>query len=120
MKNILIMCLSLSVVLAACSKEKKVNKRLDGSWMLTAENDKAVTEGTTVLTFNKEKKEGTGTVVYTDSKGNSTTTNFSYTLDKNILTTTTNSYTVTEYTKDDLSLLSTNGTFELRQDFKRN
>lgn len=110
-----------TLVLTACSKEKKVNKKLDGSWTLVSENDSEITadKGTTVLNFEKDKKEGKGSRVYTDSKSNVTTTDFAYTLEGNILKTSSDSYTVAEYTKTDLTLLSTNGTFELKQKFKK-
>ena len=121
MKKILVMFVAATLVLGACSKEKKVNKKMDGSWTLTEENDSAISsdKGTTVISFERDKKAGKGTLVFTDSKGASTTSNFDYTLEGNVLKTTTNSYTVLEYTKTDLSLLSTNGTFELKQDFKK-
>ena len=109
------------LTLTACSKEKKVNKRLDGSWNMTAENGVAPEKGSSlVLEFNKDKKEGEGVSTYTDSKGNVTTTTFSYTLDNNVLTTSNGSYTVTTYTKDNLTLVSTNGTLETTQEFERN
>ncbi|MBU2020227.1 MAG: hypothetical protein KJ941_11335 [Bacteroidetes bacterium] len=122
MKKILMLFVAATLVLGACSKEKKVNKRMDGSWTLMSENDAEITadKGVTVLTFEKDKKEGTGSVEYTDSKANKSTSTFEYTLDGNVLTTSTNSYTVVEYTKTDLTLLSTNGTFELKQKFKKN
>ena len=121
MKKIAMLFVAATLVLTACSKEKKVNKKLDGSWTLVSENDSEITadKGTTVLNFEKDKKEGKGSRVYTDSKSNVTTTDFAYTLEGNILKTSSDSYTVAEYTKTDLTLLSTNGTFELKQKFKK-
>lgn len=121
MKNIFLIMAIAAFGLVACSKEKKVNKRLDGSWTLVSENDKAIDdESTTVLNFMRDKKEGTGTKVYTTSDGISSTTEFTYTLDNNVLTVGSDMYTVDEYTKEELVLSSTNGTFALTQKFTRN
>lgn len=121
MKNIFVIIAVAAIGLVACSKEKKVNKRLDGSWTLVSENDQDISDkSTTVLTFMKDKKEGTGSKVYTTSDGIASTTEFTYTLDNNVLTVNTDMYTVEEYTKEVLVLSSTNGTFALKQKFKKN
>lgn len=121
MKNIFLVLAVAAIGLVACSKEKKVNKRLDGSWTLVSENDKEIADDSkTVLTFNKDKKEGTGSRMYTTSDGISTTTEFTYTLDNNVLTVDNNMYTVVTYEKAELVLKSTNGTTELTQKFNKN
>ncbi|MFT7343701.1 MAG: hypothetical protein ACI9XP_000275 [Lentimonas sp.] len=109
-----------ALALGACSKEKKINKKIDGSWTLVEENGAAISdESVTTITFNKDKKEGSGELTQKDDQGSSTTM-FDYSLDNNILSTSMNNYTVTEFSKTDLTLLSTNGSNETEQKFTKN
>lgn len=123
MRNIAMILFAGALVFTACSKEKKVNKKLDGSWTLSEENGEAIDqeeEGTTVLEFRKDGKEGAGTLTYTNTTDDVSTSAFTYTLNNNVLETDQGNYTVLTYTDAELELFSTNGTFELNQKFTRN
>jgi hypothetical protein len=50
------------VTLASCSKDAKINKRIDGTWKVTIDDGEAVSTGDAITyEFSKsDKKEGTG------------------------------------------------------------
>lgn len=106
------------VTLASCSKDAKINKRIDGTWKVTTFEGDAVPTGD-VITFEfskSDKKEGTGSRKFTDEVGNSFGQDFTYTLaDEKLSITTTSTflgattqvYDVVEYTKTKFKISDT-------------
>ena len=113
MKNVLsILTIAILFIATSCSKESKLNRKLDGKWTLVTANGVAATFVYT-LTFAKDKKggslivvdgplTGSGTYVLTADKTITTTVSFFGTTDVSI-------YTVTDYSKKDLSLTAQDG-----------
>ncbi len=66
MKKLLFALLAVTVLVSSsCSKEKKINRRIDGSWKEVSYNGVAVpADEQSTITFSKDKKGGTGTMSY--------------------------------------------------------
>lgn len=105
----LILIVASVLFLAACSEERKINKKLDGTWVATSYNDQAVVSPYYYeITFNPDGKDagsGSYTMSFLFVSG---TENFTYTLNENKMSytdkSTGNTYTLTieEYTDESL------------------
>lgn len=117
-KGLVLMMLAVVFVLASCSKESKLNRKLDGKWNLTKVDGNALPSGSTsTITFTKDKK-GVGTYSATYSIGGfSGTDTGTYTLEgdtkiktkSNATGSTESVSTVTEYTKTTLKITDADG-----------
>lgn len=120
MKKLLTLVVAVTMLFASCSKERKLNKKLDGVWNGVSMTDHGVSQTITapasiVLTFGKDKKDnGTYSFVYGDGTF-SVTDAGTYTLtdDKTITLTSPGSapdvWTVTKYSKTDLTITDSDG-----------
>lgn len=113
-KGLLMLLIAVLAVASSCSKDAKINKRLDGEWKVVTiggiapEIDESYT-----LKFNKEDKlTGNGTFTYT-FMGQSFTDAFTYSvLDQKItliLDGTAEIWSVTKYEKDRMEMVDTDG-----------
>jgi hypothetical protein len=125
MKNLLFASAALvMLVLVSCSKESKLNRKIDGEWNIVTYDGAAMAEGQSMtITFTKDKKGvGTYKMVSVYPFGNSTITTTddgTYTLTedtKMTMQSTTDpendpeNITVMEYSKTDLKLSDSDGT----------
>lgn len=113
MKKLLFALMAVAFMASSCSKEAKLNKKLDGTWNVTKMNGGALPSGSSIkMTFSKEKKgKGDYTVVSTFPPLPAFTETGTYTLeeDTRIYTTATGASTadtmvVASYSKTDLKL----------------
>lgn len=106
-KGLFIMLAFVAVIMVSCSKDAKINRRIDGEWRVMSiggyplENDETI-----VFTFDKERKTtGDGTLSWTNEFGTEVSA-FTYSVsDQKITMTldgTTEVLTVTKYERDDL------------------
>lgn len=113
-----------TMLLASCSKENKLNKKLEGSWELVSTTENGVTTTaaasgyTNTMTFTKvEKNSGTWTsssvymgVTYTSSGTYTLTEDTQITITQTAPSAGTPSVsTVTEYSKTDLTVIDSDG-----------
>ena len=108
---------AVAIVFASCSKESKLNKKLDGTWDAVTVGGTAMPSGSSMsVTFSKDKK-GKGTYTFTatfPAPVGTITDAGTYTLvdDVTIYSTsstagsTQDTATVTSYSKTDLTLTS--------------
>ena len=116
MKKILFAMFAVAIMFASCSKESKLNRKLDGSWNLVTYDGAALATGESeVVKFDKDKK-GKGTLTYTATgSGLSVSFTGTYELDKDekititITGSTANVETVVDYSKTDLTIKDTAG-----------
>ena len=121
MKKLMMIRVAATMMMASCSKESKLNKKLDGSWNLVSmsENgvDQPMTGMTMVMAFVKDKK-GVGTYTQTFTitgfPASVETGTYALTDDTSISITkltptagTASSVTVTDYSKTDMTLTDT-------------
>ena len=115
MKNAILTLFGVAVLFASCSKERKLNKRLDGEWNVTMVDGNAVNSPMSfVLKFEKDKK-GKGKMTSTFFDGTTTEVeNYNYELDEdNKLYTfetsgaASDTLNVAEYSKTKLKLIGT-------------
>jgi hypothetical protein len=88
--------LLVAVLITSCSKEVRINRKLDGEWKVTSIDGESLTEGYGFnFTFEKDGKEGKGSLqnVY---GAESVTVPFTYTLNDDKLTLVMTSGTETE------------------------
>lgn len=111
---------AVAVIASACSKEKKLNRKLNGDWDIVTMDGTALPSGTTAtISFDKDKKAGT--YVFTMTAGGVTDTeNGTYELieDTKIIMTENGSTDkdtslVASYSKSDLKITDTDGTFPI-------
>lgn len=125
MKKLLFVLIAAAMVLASCSKENKLNKKLEGTWKLVSTSEDGVTvtaesQGiTSTTTFTKvDKESGTysNSVIYL---GMTYTTSGTYTLTDDTKITMTQTApstqaaevsTINEYSKTDMTLTDSDGT----------
>jgi hypothetical protein len=70
MKHLLFIALGLVLLTSSCSKERKLNKKIDGVWELQTIDGVAVTDFTMQLSFSwQEKNSGTYQIFYTFTDG---------------------------------------------------
>lgn len=116
MKKLIFALIAVATLsLASCSKETRINNKLDGSWNVTQWENIAMPAGSSLTyEFNKGKKgagsgkaSGTGYFVLTSY-------DFSYQISDDKLEilhgTTKDSYTVTEYSSNNVTLTKSTGT----------
>ncbi len=118
MKKVLFVLLAVTVLVSSsCSKEKKINRRIDGEWKEVSYNGVAVpADEQATISFSKDKKGGTGSISFAES-GVSISIPFTYTLveDKMTLVTTfagsseTSIMTINTYEKDKLEWTDSDG-----------
>ena len=77
----------LVFALTACSKERAVNRKLDGNWRAILHDGELVGKGESYLyLFTKDRKDnGVGTITY-KSGGADCTSTFTYTLSGKVMT----------------------------------
>lgn len=107
---------AFTMLFAACSKEAKLNKKLDGEWEVTSYNGAALSGESIVLAFEKDKKEGTYTQTYTvGSVSTKVTGTYTLTGDETITLTPSTSgaevevLTVTSYSKTEMTVKNSDG-----------
>jgi uncharacterized protein (TIGR03066 family) len=116
-KGLVLMMLAVVFVMASCSKESKLNRKLDGKWNLTKVDGNALPSGyTSSITFTKDKKVGTYSASFTFA-GLSGTDTGTYTLEgdtkitmtSNATGSTATTSTITEYSKTTLIITDADG-----------
>ena len=114
MKKILFAVLAVTFIAASCSKESKLNRRLDGTWNVLTFGGVALPTGATMtLAFDKDKKgKGTYTMTQTMPPSPAMTDAGTYDLNKDeimyLLSSTAGStqdtMNVTSYSKTEMTL----------------
>ncbi len=115
MKNVLsILTIAILFIATSCSKESKLNRKLDGKWVVTSQDGVAATGDETSYTFTKDKKVGT---VVVSSGGFGITGSYTLIDDKTIVmtytimgSTSTSNVTVQDYSKTTLTIKDEDGT----------
>lgn len=114
MKKVLFMMLAIAATfITSCSKDAKINRRIDGEWQVksiggyTMESDESY-----VFKFNKDKKlTGDGSLTYTDSFG-SDNVPFTYSVADQKITVVADGeaevFSVSKYEKDKVELIDSN------------
>ncbi|MES2587584.1 MAG: lipocalin family protein [Bacteroidota bacterium] len=116
MKKVLFALLAVTVLVASsCSKDAKINRRLDGEWKVTSYDGKALaSDETETYTFAKtDKLKGTGTYAATGT-GYSINIPFTYTIGDEKITlvvdgTDADVTTVTTYEKKKMEFKDSDG-----------
>jgi hypothetical protein len=116
MKKLITLTLAVTMIFASCSKERKLNRRLDGDWTVSTDDGAALPAGESMtFSFDKDKKDdGKFTETYTDSSG-SETYKGTYQLTKDDVITLKYDdndmelLTVKDYSKTELTLTSSYG-----------
>jgi hypothetical protein len=109
-KSLFIMFAIVATIVVSCSKDAKINRRIDGEWKVISIGGVALAaDEIYTFKFNKDKKEnGDGTIVYTDSFGTDSYP-FTYTVASEKITLvidgTSEVFSVTKYEKDKLELI---------------
>jgi hypothetical protein len=113
-KGLLVLLVAVLAVVSSCSKDAKINRRLDGEWNVVSIGG-VVTEATesyTMKFIKEDKLTGNGTLTYT-FMSQSYTDAFTYSvLDQKItliLDGTAEMLSVTKYDKDRMEMIDTNG-----------
>jgi hypothetical protein len=133
MKKLMMIMVAATLVLASCSKESKLNRKLDGSWDIVSLSvngaDQPMGTTTMVMEFVKDKK-GVGTYTQTSTTNSvATVSTGTYVLtDDTKLTTTQLTPTVetatqivvTDYSKTDLTLTMTDALITMVYKLKKN
>lgn len=114
MKKVLFMMLAIvATFITSCSKDAKINRRIDGEWQVKSIGGVAMgSDESYVFKFNKDKKlTGDGTLTYTDSFGTDAVP-FTYTVSDQKITIvadgTAEVLTVSKYEKDKVELIDSN------------
>jgi hypothetical protein len=109
-KGLLILLAVISVAVSSCSKDAKINRRIDGEWKVVSIGSDVITsEYAITMSFKKdEKKNGTGTFIETYNGMNETTA-FTYNVADEkislIVDGTVEILTVKTYEKDKVELI---------------
>ncbi|MES2588607.1 MAG: hypothetical protein V4622_06455 [Bacteroidota bacterium] len=88
MKKVLFALLAFSALtFSSCSKDAKINRRIDGSWNVVSIDGETMPSGSSyVMNFTKDKKTtGDGSIVVTDG-GATETLAFTYSVTDEVLT----------------------------------
>ena len=117
MKKILIALFAVTMIVSSCSKEAKLNKKLDGTWNVVSVAGTTLPSGSTMtVAFAKDKKgKGTYTMTQTFPPAAAMTDAGTYDLvdDETIYMlsstagSTKDTLTVTAYSKTDMTLTNT-------------
>lgn len=113
----------VAFAITSCSKEAKINKKLEGTWVATTYDGVAVTTGFGYeVTFNKdEKNTGTGSYIVSLFGVPSSPIAFSYVLNEDKMTYTetvsgtVGTYTITTYTDEELQWTDADGKIAILQ-----
>jgi hypothetical protein len=117
MKKLLFLFVSVAIIAASCSKEAKLNKRLDGVWDVVSMDGEALTgDNAATLSFSKEDK-GSGKVSFTQEGD---TMEGTYTLEKDdkitmVFDGETSVWTVDDYSKTDMTITADGSTLVLKK-----
>lgn len=115
MKNVIFVFVAvLTIGLGSCSKDRRINKKLDGSWNVTVYENVVMPSGSSLnLTFKKgDNTSGTGTSVGT---GFFVLSNFEfiYNIDNEKMTlshgNTVDNYTISAYSNEEITLFTPEG-----------
>lgn len=119
MKKVLALLVAVTMLFSSCSKEKKLNRKLDGKWDIESFSGVPPKAGESIsVIFNKDKKEGTFSIKVTQN-GFSVAIKGKYTLTEDEIITLTPTdltnydilvFTVTKYDKQDLTLTQSDNT----------
>ena len=113
-KGLLILLLAVLAVVSSCSKDAKINRRLDGEWQVVSIGGVApeATESYVLKFIKEDKLTGNGTFTYT-FMSQSFTDVFTYSvLDQKItlvIDGTADILSVTKYDKDRMEMIDTDG-----------
>jgi formate/nitrite transporter FocA (FNT family) len=119
-KSFVFMLLAVVFVLASCSKESKLNRKLDGTWNLSKINGAALSSGfSQKITFTKDKKAGTysvsGTVLgvpFSDAGTYTLEADTKLTMTSNAAGATASTVTIVSYSKTDMTAKDGDDTYE--------
>jgi hypothetical protein len=105
-KGLFLMLALVAVVMVSCSKDAKINRRIDGDWRVISIGGFSVDPDIIIMSFDKEKrKTGDGSLSWTNEFGTEVSA-FSYSVQDQKITLTLDGETevlnVTKYEKDDL------------------
>ena len=113
-KGLLVLLVAVLAVVSSCSKDAKINRRLDGEWTVATIGGVApeATESYVMKFIKEDKLTGNGTFTYT-VMSQSYTDAFTYSvLDQKItliLDGTAEIFSVTKYEKDRMEMVDTDG-----------
>jgi hypothetical protein len=113
-KGLLVLLVAILAVVSSCSKDAKINRRLDGEWTVATIGGVApeATESYVMKFIKEDKLTGNGTFTYT-FMSQSYTDAFTYSvLDQKItliLDGTAEIFSVTKYEKDRMEMVDTDG-----------
>lgn len=113
-KGLLVLLVAVIAVVSSCSKDAKINRRLDGEWTVATIGGVApeATESYVMKFIKEDKLTGNGTFTYT-FMSQSYTDAFTYSvLDQKItliLDGTAEIFSVTKYEKDRMEMVDTDG-----------
>jgi hypothetical protein len=113
-KGLLVLLVAVVAVVSSCSKDAKINRRLDGEWTVATIGGVApeATESYVMKFIKEDKLTGNGTFTYT-FMSQSYTDAFTYSvLDQKItiiLDGTAEIFSVTKYEKDRMEMIDTDG-----------
>ena len=113
-KGLLVLLVAVLAVVSSCSKDAKINRRLDGEWTVAIIGGVApeATESYVMKFIKEDKLTGNGTFTYT-FMSQSYTDAFTYSvLDQKItliLDGTAEIFSVTKYEKDRMEMVDTEG-----------
>jgi hypothetical protein len=109
-KSLFILLAVVATFIASCSKDAKINRRIDGEWKVVSVGGAALaSDESYTFKFNKDKKvDGDGTITYTDTFGTDVTA-FTYSVSSEKITMTYSGFadilTVSKYEKTKLELI---------------
>lgn len=108
-KSLFILIAIVATLIASCSKDAKINRRIDGEWKVVSIGGVLASDEIFTFKFNKDKKkDGDGIVTLTDSFETESAP-FTYTVSSGKITLTYNGYaeilTVNVYEKEKLELI---------------
>jgi len=113
-KSLFILLAVVATVIASCSKDAKINRRIDGEWKVVSIGGASVpSDETYTWKFSKDKKlNGDGTLTYTSSIGTDVTA-FTYTVATAKITMSYNGLaeilTVSKYERKKIELIDSSG-----------
>ncbi len=109
-KSLFILLAVVATVIASCSKDAKINRRIDGEWKVVSIGGASLDAGETItFKFAKDTKlDGDGTLTWTDIFGSDVTA-FTYTVSSGKITMMYSGYadilTVSKYERKKIELI---------------
>jgi hypothetical protein len=113
-KSLFILLAVVATFVASCSKDAKINRRIDGEWKVVSIGGASLAaDETYTFKFNKDKKlDGDGTITYTSSLGTDVTA-FTYTVATAKITMSYSGFaeilTVSKYERKKIELIDSSG-----------